>query len=199
MLLSMFTDAEWGTVPDWLAGAGAVVAVVFAGMAAKAALRTNIQQGAQLSHLENAEIERIESRERAQAKRVAVWIVLDSAAKPEVYCYNASELPIYNASIICVSPLGTTRTFYACKSPDAEAKRMNRPTEILRCQATNSSDLSNDDEPDWPSMRDAGTLRSAIVFLDAEGRWWIRDVMGKLQPATDGTCPDGALEFDTTA
>lgn len=42
----------WGSVPDWLAGCGAIAILIFARAAARSARRTNEQQAVQLAHLE---------------------------------------------------------------------------------------------------------------------------------------------------
>jgi hypothetical protein len=82
---------DWGSFPDWLAGAGSVLALVFAAMAARAAFKASAQQAEQLRILE-------EDRRRAHASMIAVWPVEEGG---ELRCrvQNRSGLPVYAALI----------------------------------------------------------------------------------------------------
>jgi len=191
---------NWGSVPDWFAGVGALVALTFAGVAARSALRTNEQQSRQLAQLERAEVERAEDRRRAQAAKVASWIVLAPGSEPEVWCMNSSGLPVYNLIIWCHTAAGVATTVYAVKMPDTAPKKMNVATNDLTAfviTAARNTELLNSlnpvsyamvhPNPDWGAMYREGILRVSIQFLDAEGRWWLRNRMGQLmETETDG-------------
>jgi hypothetical protein len=56
--LAPMADADWGSVPDWLAAIGALVALIFAGIGARAVLRANEQQSKQLAGLD-ADVRRL--------------------------------------------------------------------------------------------------------------------------------------------
>jgi hypothetical protein len=178
--------ADWGSVPDWLSGIGAIIALAFAGVAARAALQTNRQQNEQLGHLRNAEDQRVEDRRRSQAGKIAAWIALDQDASPAVLMVNGSGLPVYTPLIACRSRAGVVRTAYSYKGPNSEPKRMNRATEALEQHFEAAFGPLAADADDWARMMDDGVLRCAVSFRDTDGQWWFRDVEGVLHERPDG-------------
>ena len=91
----VLAQIDWGSVPDWLGGAGSVMALIFAFYAVRAAHRANVQQGLQLKALE-------EDRTQAQASKVAVWCIRDTEDSPSCRIRNASDLPIFSV-IVCIA------------------------------------------------------------------------------------------------
>jgi hypothetical protein len=94
-------SVNWGSVPDWLAGGGAVVALLWARKAAQAASRTDQRQGEQLAALER-------DKTRQQAEKFAVWLDYvpreSEANQPRSWSWyfkvrNASELPVYDLNV----------------------------------------------------------------------------------------------------
>jgi hypothetical protein len=79
---------DWGSFPDWLAGIGAIVALLFAFFAVRAAHQTNVQQGKQLQALEHQQTQE-------QASKVAVWLDWTGDDVPAYHISNTSGLPIY--------------------------------------------------------------------------------------------------------
>lgn len=96
---------NWGSVPDWCAGLGALTAIFFARRAAIAAFATNDQQSRQLAQLEQAAQDTRDEHRRHQASQIAVWLELneppaDSANSSIKVCYcNASKQPVYNVRL----------------------------------------------------------------------------------------------------
>ena len=81
-------NVDWGSVPDWLAGIGALSALFFAAVAARAAWDGSKLQARQILKLEEADLRRVEAGEREQASKVAVWIRMAEDAAPVVVCMN---------------------------------------------------------------------------------------------------------------
>ena len=79
-------SVDWGSVPDWLAGSGAIIALIFAGMAALAARRTNQIQSAQINELQRESNERRLLERRQMASKVAVYIAVENVSSTEVAC-----------------------------------------------------------------------------------------------------------------
>lgn len=101
------TGLNWGSVPDWFAGSGAVLALFFARRAVMAANSTNQQQSRQLAGLEEAEERRRSEDRKSHASTVAVWLELDTGGTPDladrwrmiVRYSNVSSQPIYELRI----------------------------------------------------------------------------------------------------
>jgi hypothetical protein len=184
LLLHVDWDSmDWGSVPDWLAGVGAVTALVFAYFAVRASHQTNIQQGKQLLALED-------DRRRSQAAQVAAWITEVSG---ELICkvQNSSPLPVFavhiylrqlmrhpdvaeNRAWIRVSPLvlppGVTDIPIAgeVSSYDVWVELIDR--RLALPVADQRTELR-------PSPR---ATRPAVTFEDTNGHAWYRDAHGVL-------------------
>ena len=93
---------DLGSVPDWLAGGGAIAALAWARKAAKAASRTDERQGEQLALIQR-------EKQRSQAEHVAVWFDFswDSNRPHRLVLRNASELPVYELFVWINLTLGS--------------------------------------------------------------------------------------------
>lgn len=192
---------NWGSVPDWLAGSGALLAVVFAGIAAKAALRTNDQQSRQLAHLEQAAVDSRAEQRRLQASQVAVWIELsapDSGDARIQVCYsNASTQPVYSVRIKSRFLADTLENSirFAVMPPTQGVEVSEKSSRILSSKLYVAAMEShprpgNDDESSRYNsavqhtlaqlMRQARDDGIQIEFHDAAGISWCRNNRGVL-------------------
>jgi hypothetical protein len=160
----MLASVDWGSVPDWLAGIGAILALIFAFFAVLAAHRTTVQQGLQLKVIQ-------EDRARLQAGKVACWIHDDGG--PVCRVQNGSDLPVFTTHVLIrywptVSPgmLDDVRwwhriSVWTCPPGciDLPIRAENLPT---------------------PPRLTSGSAQAAIVFSDAHGVLWKRDINGRL-------------------
>lgn len=83
---------DYGSVPDWLAGIGAVTALLWARKAARAAAETNQAQQAQLDAIRRTEREK-------QASAVAAWIEVGAGEVARYVIANNSGQPVYSFAI----------------------------------------------------------------------------------------------------
>jgi hypothetical protein len=172
---------NWGSVPEWFSGVGAVFALFFAAGAAWAAIRAIHLQNIQISRMERAEQGRQEEHKREQANQVAAWVVLDSQVQPSVMCVNLSGRPVYNVQFMLRAGPRTTLCEYAVKGPDASAKQLNFASKrMLR--------LGHPTDADWTELYRSGNLRVSMRFEDVMGNTWQRNEEGELadiQPASE--------------
>lgn len=176
---------NWGAVPDWFAGLGAVIAVVFAGIAAFAAKKSNDQQSIQLERLEAAERERAVEKRQEYAARFAVWVTLwrDEDYEPAISLVNSNPTPIYKLTLYCCTPLGVAVDTLQVVGPTLEGRRTIRSaTRRMRRLV---------DGQDYRQLMDDGQLSVAATFRDTANNWWFR--------ATDGTLHRGDDEFAVTS
>jgi hypothetical protein len=126
---------DWGSVPDWLAGVGAVVALIFAGIAARAALRANSQQNIQILAIEAQERERAAEKRRWQASKVGIWLYPHTSSFPTIHFFNGSGFQIYDATAVATChDSSTTRRYGVSKvrgfeSPNEQPVQLARLTE----------------------------------------------------------------------
>jgi hypothetical protein len=172
---------DWGSVPDWLAGSGAVVALVFAAVAARAAWEASRMQTIQLAKLEDAERQRRDDDERVQASRVGLWIRIMPDGSPAVACLNGSGLPIYRLEIGVVvggEELSATTT-YAFKGPDLQPGTLRYATsELLISRKSEIFDRA--DVGSWSEVYQSGRIALVVRFVDTFGRGWARSGTGHL-------------------
>ena len=157
----------WGSVPDWLAGGGAVIALLWARKAARATLETSCQQAVQIEAMKT-------DRRRAQADKVAAWI--DPGKRdgdpngnhPAILQFivrNVSDLPVYYVHVWATTAMGEVVSL-----------------DILNAVPPGVSELA-------PPFATPGTLKrgqagrqlwTSMMFADAAGRFWYRERDGKL-------------------
>ncbi|GAA5169554.1 hypothetical protein GCM10023321_65370 [Pseudonocardia eucalypti] len=169
---------DWGSVPDWLAGLGAISALLFARSAVKAAQATNRQQTAQIRALEESEERRRAEATARYATRFVCWISgwESEPDLPAVVLVNSNDVPLYQVTIYVGTPLGCAFAPYVHVGPTEGRRRMGRPTRALRTLV---------DGQDFVALRDSGALWTAMTFRDANGHWWSRSPIGLLWPAED--------------
>ncbi|GAA3068407.1 hypothetical protein GCM10010464_35800 [Pseudonocardia yunnanensis] len=179
---------DWGTVPDWLAGGGAVVALLFAGVAARAALRANGQQSRQLVNLEEQQRERNEREKRSQAALIAAWIQPDGEGLLQVYFINGSPLPIYRLRVILHVASETFAVEYAVRGPDSA------PVKIMRATTKFRAVLDARQIMKWRKMLGDGRISVSMSFMDANSTRWNRDSSGllSLDTSDQSSTIDGA-------
>lgn len=169
----------WGSVPDWLAGAGAVTALIFARTAAISAARASHLQAEQIDKLE-IENRRREQRERlSSASKVAVYIGIDNngdAASPVVRFVNSGDLPIFGLTVSCFTPSTIVERRYFVNGPHHERRTMTALTERL-------TEMFRDTDP--RPLVGRGQLVAACSFTDAAGVSWYRTPHGELHEAED--------------
>lgn len=166
-------STDWGSVPDWIAGAGAATALVWARAAAKSARKASDLQGEELKEL------RAETREEL-ASKVAVYIAIEregDTATPVVRFVNAGDLPVYGLTACCFTPDLIVQRSYSVNGP-IEGRRTMR---ILTARLT---ELFVDTDPRVAISE--GRLVAACSFRDARGRWWYREANGELHEAKKG-------------
>ena len=167
---------DWGSVPDWIAGVGSVLAFVAFGIAFLWEVRKR----------------RIDERrsalnsERAQAAEVSCWLsrptpsnlystVVSVFRKATIHVTNSSKLPVYDASVLLWAPIIVTEPIlwqrYTVLPPVAE------PLVI--------SSEESDDAEGVRILRYATGV--SIRFRDSQGTWWYRSRDGRLHRLTSST------------
>lgn len=171
---------DWGSVPDWLAGAGAVTALIFAAAAVRVNRETNRGQAQQIKKLEEDQERRESERRAEQATKVAVWVSAHSADGeadlPLVRLVNSSSLPVYTLLLTCNSPLGTVEKVYTAVGPRNDRRVM---TDISRKLQEQLAGLN------FTELHDRGLVSVGCSFRDSAGEWWYRTHSGSLH-STDG-------------
>jgi hypothetical protein len=170
-------------VPDWVAAGGAVFALAFGAIAARAAWDATKFQAKQLRQLEDAEERRVEDVARRQAANFATWLRLTGPpVRPVIVCFNGSNLPIYRLRItlrVHGVDYPDDAAIYATKGPDAQARVLEYATKKLVDKA--ESILAEEGEViEWPSLYRTGAVSITARFVDADGVEWVRDERGGL-------------------
>jgi hypothetical protein len=174
-------STDWGSVPDWLAGAGALLALLFARQAASAAARTDRRQGEQLASIEL-------TRRRSQAEKVAVWFEWrqEHGVRHRLMLRNSSDLPVYDvmawatlvpgdAGVVERSPEPAVRIstlrFRPAQAPERVLVRRSRYVLPPDC----TQELHLDElPPDVRSFYSEGDRFMQLAFRDSAGHFWHR-------------------------
>jgi hypothetical protein len=169
---------EVGSIAELLSAFASLAALVAAGIAARAAIRTNEQQGRQLEYIEESNLQRDRESERAQAAGLAVWIQLDHDAIARIWSVNAGGLPVYRATVYVATPSGVSETHYSVGNPQPEPGLLSRASDKL------DADIS---VPDgfWLHWLESDLIHAAVTFRDASNHWWLRDFRGRLSRHDD--------------
>jgi len=167
--------ADWGSIPDWITAAGALLALIFARSAARAAHGTNRQQAGQLRLLELSDAKRAREERRWQAANLSFWVslVADESYRPAVKFINSNKVPLYQLTMYCVTPAGVARATMNVASPQIEARTLRRYTAQLRELAAGIANPI--------AAMDRWEFRIAGTFRDASGQWWHRRADGGLE------------------
>lgn len=180
IVLSMAVD--WGSVPDWLAGTGTILAVAFAATAAKAAWKANQIQARQLERLEQSDSIRMTNEDRAQAQRVAVWLRMSDTPTPSIVCFNGSDLPVYGLRIhfaLQGKKMVESQAYYAVKGPDSAPRVLGYATKQIMSTVMREAE-NCDRELDWTSVYQNNAFDLTVQFRDSGGRTWTRLGDGEL-------------------
>jgi len=156
---------NFGSVPDWLSGAGAILALIFAFFAVRSANITNVQQGLQLAAMQ-------EDRRQAHAAVVAAWPIEDDSI---VRCrlHNGSDLPIFGVLL-----------FRGLEDESGYLWWYHERSRVVSPGDT-EYEWSHDNFPFIPKdASNANSHLAAIAFLDCRGKYWLRDCFGLLHPLT---------------
>lgn len=174
---------DWGSFPDWIAALAASVALLFARSAVMAANHTNQSQAAQVARLEEEARDRVAVERRAQADKVAAWLVIaGSTAEPSVRFVNHSGLPIYDAVVTCSTPWGDEFVSYPAMSPQASPHELRWVNEkIVEGRAGAGEERS------WQDLHSRNLLPLTLTFTDVGGRRWRREDRGDLNLLTGTT------------
>ena len=159
---------DLGSIPDWLTAIGAVLALIFARAAARAAQRTNQQQAAQLQQLEAAEQRREEVQRQRQAENLAFWVALigEDEYRPAIRIMNANRNPLYECTLYCISPMGAASITLNVVEPNVEPRIIQRFTERVRQLFS--------DGADFLALMDNNDMLVSGTFRDAANHWWYR-------------------------
>ena len=90
---------EAGSWPDWIVAVATVLAVVFAGVAAKAAIQTNKAQARQIEMILNEQQRVRDASTRQQASQVSFWVDSDENKQWVLKIINSSNLPISDLTL----------------------------------------------------------------------------------------------------
>ena len=149
---------NWGSVPDWLSGLGTILALVFAGLAVRAAHRTNVQQSKQLEMLE-------EDRRRSQASRVAAWCFTGSKGEPTYRITNTSGLPVFRVELWAIDGDGISPG----RSDVTKLSFVPVGDSNVAIEVGQLNDAANDQR-----------LLVEMSFMDCAGASWARRARGEL-------------------
>jgi hypothetical protein len=158
---------DWGTAPDWFLAAFALLALIFAAGAARAAWDAVSIERARDQQRQEAE------ERHSQAEYVAAWPGFDVTWGATVR--NASPLPIYSVTVRFEAEDGATRQQVTI--PFAEPAGDTFVAWPAECRLVDHLDDNGKPvfiEPRssiWPDLR----------FRDSAGRWWSRGRDGILK------------------
>ncbi len=175
-------QVDWGSVPDWFAGIGAVLALLFAAIAVRVARNTFIQQSKELEEA------RLERRQR-QASRIAGWVLNDGYSKV-VHVRNSSDLPVFGLTIWWAIQRGELpHTWW-----HAQRTMVLAPGDIEIAL----DDAGQSSIPPVQIPKDTAEMMVAFTFRDAGGHHWTRSIFGELQarfPQHEGERPPHLAEW----
>lgn len=190
----------FGNWPDWIAAGGTLLAVIFAGFAARAAIKTSQQQARQLEILAAEQRRLRDESTSAQASAVAVWWKRARVSRRShteaitAYVINTSRLPIYNCSInakIKADGNEFRSLRHAWKqawesAPDAHREWNAGPlllphpaAQIFQEARIDTRGLSN---LELARLADDVFILVSFTFRDAKGVWWLVSSRGDLEP-----------------
>ena len=167
----VLAQVDWGSVPDWFAGTGTLLALIFAFFAVRAAHRTNIQQGLELQAMQD-------DRRRSQANKVAAWMIYGDEDGTRYLCVkNGSDLPVFGVLLFTgVADLSHS------DDPAGATPEIIWHHQRIRAIPPGDTRLDLQDVDampvDDPSTADGFLI--ALVFLDCEGTTWLRNAYGQL-------------------
>jgi hypothetical protein len=161
--LPSFSSVDWGDFPTWLGATGTLLALLAAGIATRAAWHV-------LEVERQRDVDRRTAEERAQAERVAGWVIVDEETGDlTIHVHNGSSQPVYDVvtvvrdlddldfsidsvNFLPVAPPTTTTTLtLTYEGEGTELQRINR--------------------------------RLYLTFRDGRARTWERDTHGRLRRA----------------
>jgi hypothetical protein len=184
-------DLSPGSWPDWIQSIATVGALVFAGLAAKAAIRTSNQQSTELEAMRRDELDREGEKRRSQAAQVGIWLDPHTERYPDVFLYNASRLPVYDTTVQ-ISLDSTTRSRkYAVRIPNSAPHVLEYMTQELRSALTDLN-VPVDDQFELISMN---RLAVKMCFMDSSGAWWSRTNKGKLMHHSTQAEAEGFIQI----
>lgn len=161
---------DWGSVPDWLSGAGATLALLFAALAVRGSVRANAQQSAQLELAE-------QDRRIEHASKIAAWPITGDDGHLTCTVRNGSQLPVFEVLLFRgLADVSGFTWWTHCRH------RLIPPGE------TRDRDWTETPPPFEPAANNTDSNLAAIAFLDGSGRYWLRDCFGKLHRL--GQVPD---------
>lgn len=179
---------DWGSVPAWLAGLAALVAVVYARAAARSARETSASQQTQIEDIRREGALRREEQRREQAAGVTIWVTTLKEEKQEgrdqsladlrvgVCMSNSSELPIYQLLFV-----GHVRGKHF-----VDRYTTIGPRTLRRVLGRLSRDVNAAlEEEDHVQLLVDDNIRVSCSFRDSSGIWWYRRVDGALDEAVD--------------
>lgn len=169
---------DWGSVPDWFAGVGALVALVFAARAVRTAKETNRAQNEQIKQLQSEQATREYERRADQASRFATWVstdIEDGLEQVVVRVINSGTLPVYSLTIFAETPAGVAKSVYPVFGPDPR-RNSTRMTAAVRALVSGKKAVK---------MFHNGDITISCSFRDSAGQWWYRKQSGELVQAND--------------
>jgi hypothetical protein len=169
---------ELGSVAELLSAFGTLAALGAAGIAARAAIRTNNQQAEQLRQLEAGDRRREVEQEQRDAAVVAFWTAWNPEG-PGVWYSNSSQLPVFDLRIRVLIPGRSFVITYLSLAPTTRHRPLNRVRRMLLAHEAATEPI------DWERLLGEGTFRCAAMFRDSSGRWWTRGPTGLLYRQPD--------------
>ncbi|WP_433507287.1 hypothetical protein ACQP04_12965 [Pseudonocardia halophobica] len=169
-----FVHLEDGSKADWLAGIGAIGALIFAFFAVRAAYKQNLFQAEQIRRLEDDQRERDADRRRDQASKVAIWWVRGPHDEvPYSFRYsNTSDLPVTEFEFSVKTPKGTSQSLAVPYiAPRTEAAQSDYFDHLF--------DQHKEDFHFFTGHGPSGDM-AFIEFTDMREQRWRRDLSGKL-------------------
>jgi hypothetical protein len=158
---------NWGSVPDWLSGSGALLALLFAFLAVQSSQRTALLQAQGLDTIER-------DRQQVQASKVAAWIITDDHGEHICRVRNSSDLPVVNCHIFVHNR--------SQGEPGEQGERYWRRLQVF-VLPPGTVDRTVGQIP-FPAPAGELTytpLRVALIFEDSNSRNWQRDIRGRLK------------------
>lgn len=208
-ITTMIGRLDYGNVSNWLSALATVGALIFAGIAARAALDTNRNQASALVVQQHALEEQVRQyrtdreeqacRERsALARQVSVWIE-PNGNNPVALYQNLSGQPVHRVSVGYYSTNNDNQYAHSTLPPTSSPAKLPNVTELIRSSMNTNPYLiysfmfhyENEvtlkrlvPQPDgtqrWEEFGLAGPIGLTITFTDANGMRWHRGRDGKL-------------------